>query len=105
MDGVASPDGTWVRPRQSRTMSTRRLKVVLNSASNRLAQELARAGLSSERHARKGPASHPIDWSHRPYSVLQLTLNERKTAPEGRLWLPESTPRIAEDREGRDAGY
>ena len=72
---------------------------VLRSASSRLAQELARAGLSPERHARKGPASHPTEWLQQTYSVLQLTLNERRTAPEGRLWLPESTPRIAEDRE------
>src|SRR4029453_16214250 len=37
--------------------------------------------------------------SNRPYSVLQPTLSERRNAPEGRLWLPEPTPRIGEDRE------
>ena len=64
-------------------------------------------GLSPERHARKGPPQATLpSRRNTPYSVLRLALNEPRNAPEGRLWLPESTPRIAEDREGsRDAGY
>jgi len=73
----------------------------------RVMSPVARAWPEPERHARKGPPqatrpSHP----NTPYAVLQPALNERRNAPEGRLWLPESAPRIAEDREGyRDAGY
>jgi hypothetical protein len=56
-------------------------------------------GLSRERHAERVPVSHPTESPQRTLSVLHLALNERRNAPEGRLWLPESTPRIAEDRE------